>query len=245
MKKTILAMMLLGTSVQAQSAFTAYYPLEHYKDTGGALPPGSIVFKPDPIVTPPDPVDPVDPVEPTEPEPTEEEKKGDCYNRINEVLGNSSFNIDSAVKEYEDGRCAVDLNTISSSVSYARFLNEYVDMVIALGNAGIMPTFNFTRNVSYTANGTETYTKQYVRMMNKIKTSELYANVFFTPTGNYKGTYKGYKIYTASTTNCVNSLKNYIDQGFSDYYYGSLTHTSCNAYWSELYQDIEFIKTTK
>lgn len=40
MKKTILALMLAATSVEAQSAFTAYYPLENYKDTGGALPPG-------------------------------------------------------------------------------------------------------------------------------------------------------------------------------------------------------------
>lgn len=242
MKKTLLALTLSIISVQAHSAFTAYYPLENYKDTGGALPGGSIVFKPDAGVTPPDPVDPVDPVEP---EPTEEEKKGDCYNRINEILGNSSFNIDSAVKEYENGDCTVNLNTISSDVAYARYLHEYVAMVIAFGNKGIMPIFNFTRNVSYTASGNETYTKQYNMMIGVIKSSDRYANVFFTPTGNYKGTYKGYKIYTASTASCVNSLKAYIDGGFSDYYYGSLTHQNCNAYWSELFRDIEFIKTTK
>lgn len=200
------------------------------------------MFTPDPSVTPPDPVDPVEPVEP---EPTEEEKKSDCYNRINEILGNSSFNIDSAVKEYENGDCAVDLNTINSDVSYARYLNEYVDMVIAFGNAGIMPSFNYTHNTTYTASGSETYPKHYNRMINAIKTSELYANVLFTPKSSYRSTYKGYKIYTV-IANCESALKKYIDDGFSDYYFGTQTlKGGCEGRWNELFKDMEFIKTTK
>ncbi|HFQ5875949.1 TPA: hypothetical protein ACJXXT_000213 [Pseudomonas aeruginosa] len=242
MKRALLALSLSFISVQAHSAYYAYYPLENYKETIGHLPPGSIVFKPDPTVTPPDPVEPVDPVEP---EPTEEEKKTDCYKKISEIVGDFGFNTDAAVKEYEDGTCAVDLSKIPLNPAYTRYLHEYVNMVIAFGNAGIMPSFTFTRNVDYTAAGNDTYPVQYNKMIGIIKTSEKYSNIFFTPTGNYKGTYNGYRIYTQATSKCVTSLKAYIDSGFSGLYYGSLNHTSCSGYWSELYQDVEFIKTTK
>jgi hypothetical protein len=242
MKKTILALMLAATSIEAQSAFTAYYPLENYKDTGGALPPGSIVFKPDPIVTPPDPVDPVEPVNP---EPTEEEKKTDCYKKISGIVGDFGFNTDAAVKEYENGTCAVDLAKIPLNPAYTRYLHEYVNMVISFGNAGIMPSFNFTHNVDYNASGSENYQKHYNRMINAIKTSELYANVLFTPQSSYRSRYKGYKIYTI-ISNCESALKKYIDDGFSDYYFGTQTlKGGCEGRWNELFKDMEFIKTTK
>lgn len=245
MKKTILALMLAATSIEAQSAFTAYYPLENYKDTGGALPPGSIVFKPDPSVTPPDPVDPVEPVDP---EPTEEEKKSECYNKINGILGNNDFDITNAVKEYDSGECTVDLTKLTKTTASARYLHDYVNMVIAFGNAGVMPSFNFSWNTDYTAVGMEGYQKNYTIMINAIKTNQIYANVTFTPSSSYRETYKGYKIYT-SITYCVTPLKAMIDAGYSEYYFGSLNYKAgngwCNARWTELFRDEAFIKTTK
>lgn len=240
--------MLAATSIEAQSAFTAYYPLENYKDTGGHLPPGSIVFKPDPIVTPPDPVDPAEPVDPVEPEPTEEEKKTDCYKKISEIVGDFGFNTDAAVKEYENGTCAVDLAKIPLNPAYTRYLHEYVNMVIAFGNAGIMPSFNFSWHTDYTGVGMEGYQKNYTIMINAIKTNQIYANVTFTPSSSYRETYKGYKIYT-SITYCVTPLKAMIDAGYSEYYFGSLNYKAgngwCNARWTELFRDEAFIKTTK
>lgn len=244
MKKTILALMLATISIEAQSAFTAYYPLENYKDTGGALPPGSIVFKPDPGVTPPDPVDPVDPVEPVEPEPTEEEKKSECYNKINGILGNNDFDITNAVKEYDSGECTVDLTKLTKTTASERYLHDYVNMVIRFGNAGVMPTFKFSWGVDYTAVGLESYVKNYNKMIGEISISGMYANIIFVPSRPYAGTYKGYKIYSQSVP-CTTSLKAYIDAGFSGYYYGALNQKSCVGYWSEIFQDAGFIKTTK
>lgn len=248
MKKTLLALTLSVISVQAHSAFTAYYPLENYKDTGGHLPPGSIVFKPDPTVTPPDPVDPVDPVEPVEPEPTEEEKKTDCYKKISEIIGDFGFNTDAAVKEYENGTCAVDLAKIPLNPAYTRYVHEYVNMVIKFGQAGIMPSFNFTYNVDYNSVANEGYQKSYTTMINAIKTNQIYANVVFTPRSSFKGLYKGYKIY-ASTANCATRMKTMIDNGYSEYYFGTLYSTEggsqCNYTWTELFRDETFINTTK
>ena len=248
MKKTILALTLSMISVQAHSAYYAYYPLENYKDTGGALPPGSIVFKPAPTVTPPDPVDPVDPVEPVEPEPTEEEKKTDCYKKISEIVGDFGFNTDTAVKEYENGTCAVDLTKLTKTTAFTRYLHDYVNMVISFGNAGIMPSFAFTYDVDYNAVTDENYQKSYTRMINAIKTNEIYANVVFTPYSSYRGTYKGYKIY-AVTNECVNTMKAMIDTGYSEYYFGTLYSKVggryCNYRVTELFRDEAFIKTTK
>lgn len=244
MKKTLLALTLSMISVQAQSAFTAYYPLENYKDTGGALPPGSIVFKPDPSVTPPDPVDPVDPVEPVEPEPTEEEKKTDCYKKISEIVGDFGFNTDAAVKEYENGTCAVDLAKIPLNPAYTRYLHEYVNMVISFGKAGITPSFNFTYNVDYGAVSGESYQKQYNLMINAIKTNAIYENVIFTPKSTYRTTYKGYKIYTV-ISGCEIALKAHIDNGFSEDYFGQMQFKGCEWRWTEMFKVESYIKTTK
>lgn len=241
MKKTILALMLAATSIEAQSAFTAYYPLENYKDTGGALPPGSIVFKPDPSVTPPDPVDPVEPVEP---EPTEEEKKTDCYKKISEIVGDFGFNTDAAVKEYENGTCAVDLAKIPLNPAYTRYLHEYVNMVISFGNAGITPSFNFTYNVDYGAVSGESYQKQYNLMINAIKTNAIYENVIFTPKSTYRTTYKGYKIYTV-ISGCETALKAHIDNGFREEYFGQMQFKGCEWRWTEMFKVESYIKTTK
>lgn len=245
MKKTLLAFTLSVISVQAHSAFTAYYPLENYKDTGGHLPPGSIVFKPDPTVTPPDPVNPVEPVEP---EPTEEEKKTDCYKKISEIIGDFGFNTDAAVKEYENGSCAVDLAKIPLNPAYTRYVHEYVNMILSFGNAGIMPSFSFTYNKDYNALSDENYQKSYNRMINAIKANEIYASVVFTPKNSYRGLYKNYRIY-ANSAGCADRMRLMIDAGYSAYYFGTLYSTEggsqCNYNWTELFRNESFIKTTK
>ncbi|WP_350613256.1 hypothetical protein [Pseudomonas sp. HY7a-MNA-CIBAN-0227] len=251
MKKTILALMLATISIEAQAAFYAYYPLEQYKGTSGSLPGGSIVFTPDQSVTPPNPVDPVEPTTPTqpvEPEPTEEELKGDCYNQISEIVGDFGFTNDAAVKEYENGQCAVDLSKVELNATHTRYLHEYVNLVLALGKAGITPTFKFTYNINYNASSGESYLKQYNLMMNAIKINPIYSNVSFAPRGNYQGLYKGYKIY-ASTNSCADRMKAMIDTGYTDYYFGTLYSTvggsQCNYNWTELFKNESFINTTK
>lgn len=176
------------------------------------------------------PTTPEDPYE----DLTEEEKEEKCsddtalfqqaYGHIYTQYQSGIDGGDCVYKFTGSSMAGIDLHDVVDSVLYATSLHIKIDLIF--GKA-------YFDGLGILATGVYNYTYEYNRLVNSLRLRG--GTPTFTPNSAYRETYKGYRLYTSGTSNCLRDMRAVIDSGIVENYYGSLDIGICKGRWSEIF----------